>query len=155
MFSFGAMEIMVILAVALIVVGPKKLPDLAKSLGKGLREIRKATDELKSNITDNDAYQDLRDIKDTFKDTATNLSDDIYRGDAEGEIPGPHVPELASEAEKQVKDSAILPPPPPMPEVTVQAEEKSPKQGPANKTDLPPAAPDVAEGDKKPVKTDD
>ena len=63
MFGFGAMEIMVILLVALIVVGPKKLPDLAKSLGKGLREIRKATDELKSNIADNEAYQDLRDIK--------------------------------------------------------------------------------------------
>ena len=39
-----------ILVVALLVIGPKKLPDLAKSLGKGLAEFRKATDDLKDTI---------------------------------------------------------------------------------------------------------
>jgi TatA/E family protein of Tat protein translocase len=50
MGSIGAPELIIILVVALIVFGPKKLPELGKSLGKGLAEFRKASNELKSTI---------------------------------------------------------------------------------------------------------
>lgn len=50
MFGLGFWEIAVILGLALIVFGPSKLPELARSLGRGLKEFRKATDELKSTI---------------------------------------------------------------------------------------------------------
>ena len=50
MGSIGAPELIIIFAVALIVFGPKKLPELGKSLGKGLAEFRKASNELKSTI---------------------------------------------------------------------------------------------------------
>jgi TatA/E family protein of Tat protein translocase len=50
MFGMGMTEILVILAVALIVIGPKKLPDLAKSLGRALGEFRKATTDLKESL---------------------------------------------------------------------------------------------------------
>jgi sec-independent protein translocase protein TatA len=50
MGSIGAPELIIILVVALIVFGPKKLPELGKSLGKGLAEFRKASSELKSTI---------------------------------------------------------------------------------------------------------
>ena len=50
MFGLGMPELLVILAVALIVIGPKKLPDIARALGKGMREFRKATNEIKQNI---------------------------------------------------------------------------------------------------------
>lgn len=43
-------ELIVILVIALIVIGPQKLPDLAKSLGKGLAEFKKATDDFKQSI---------------------------------------------------------------------------------------------------------
>ncbi|MDW7709506.1 MAG: twin-arginine translocase TatA/TatE family subunit [Deferrisomatales bacterium] len=43
-------EILIILAVALIVIGPKKLPDLARTLGRGLAEFRRATDDLQRTI---------------------------------------------------------------------------------------------------------
>jgi TatA/E family protein of Tat protein translocase len=50
MFGLGMTEILVILAVALIVVGPGKLPDLARSLGRGIAEFRRATQEIKDSI---------------------------------------------------------------------------------------------------------
>ena len=43
-------EILLILAVALIVIGPKKLPELARVLGRGLAEFRKATDDIQKTI---------------------------------------------------------------------------------------------------------
>ena len=43
-------ELLLILALALIVLGPKKLPELARALGKGMAEFRRATDELKDEL---------------------------------------------------------------------------------------------------------
>lgn len=45
MFGIGMTELMMILAVALLVLGPKRLPELARSLGKGLAELRNASRE--------------------------------------------------------------------------------------------------------------
>ncbi len=50
MFGIGMPELLLILALALIVLGPKKLPELARALGKGLAEFRRATDELKEEF---------------------------------------------------------------------------------------------------------
>jgi TatA/E family protein of Tat protein translocase len=46
----GMTEILLILAVALVVIGPKKLPELARVLGRGLAEFRKATDDIQKTI---------------------------------------------------------------------------------------------------------
>ncbi len=50
MFGIGMTELLVILAIALIIFGPRRLPELAKQLGKAMREFKRATDEVKENI---------------------------------------------------------------------------------------------------------
>ncbi len=50
MFNMGMTEMIIIGAIALIVIGPKKMPDLARALGRGLTEFRKATNEFKSTV---------------------------------------------------------------------------------------------------------
>lgn len=50
MFGIGMQELIIIVIIALLVVGPKKLPDMAKSLGKGLNEFRRAAEGLTEDI---------------------------------------------------------------------------------------------------------
>jgi Tat protein translocase TatB subunit len=68
MFGIGFQELIIIAVIALLIVGPKKLPDLAKTLGKGLSEFRKATDgitdDLKQTMQSDDKPKD-----DSLKDS--------------------------------------------------------------------------------------
>jgi sec-independent protein translocase protein TatB len=63
MFGIGMPELLLLLAIALIVIGPKKLPDLAKSLGRAMREFKKATNDFKETIQ---IDEDLSDVKKAF-----------------------------------------------------------------------------------------
>ena len=67
MFGIGMPEFLLILVVALVVLGPKRLPELARSLGRGLAELKKTTGDLKQNIDLGDdlnrVQQDLQEVK--------------------------------------------------------------------------------------------
>lgn len=60
-------EIFIIMIAALILFGAKKLPDIAKGLGKGMREFRKATDDIKKEFNEStkDVQDDIKDVSDS------------------------------------------------------------------------------------------
>jgi len=68
MGQLGMQELILIFFVALLVFGPRKLPELGKSLGKGLREFRRATNDLKATWD-----EQLRDAGSDVKETARDL----------------------------------------------------------------------------------
>ena len=69
LFISGA-EIFIILVVVLVLFGAKKIPEIAKGLGKGMREFRKATDDIKKELSDSssDIMNDIKDMKNTLND---------------------------------------------------------------------------------------
>jgi sec-independent protein translocase protein TatA len=80
MYGLGAGEIFIIVAFALIFIGPKKLPELARNLGKGLREFQKAKDELMHHVhnEENEIKKSIGDLDTDHHEalTGVNLSDD-------------------------------------------------------------------------------
>jgi sec-independent protein translocase protein TatB len=74
MFGLGMGELLVILAIALLFLGPKKLPDLASTLGKAIRSFRKATSDLSSQLdVDESVKQPLRELKAALRDEPAPL----------------------------------------------------------------------------------
>ena len=74
MFGIGLPELIIIMVIALIVIGPSKLPDLAKALGKGMAEFRKATQEIKDSL---DMDEDIQEVKKDLVDSISGLDEPI------------------------------------------------------------------------------
>jgi len=70
MFGIGMPELILILVIALVVIGPSKLPDLARALGKGMAEFKKATQEIKESL---DLDEDLKQAKDDLVDSISGI----------------------------------------------------------------------------------
>jgi TatA/E family protein of Tat protein translocase len=86
MFGIGFQEMLIILVVVLIFFGPKRLPDLAKSLGKGIAEFKKASEEVRKGIEDA--------VKEESTEEAPKPPEDLSAygkapGSAPAEVPAP------------------------------------------------------------------
>jgi Tat protein translocase TatB subunit len=69
MFGMGMGELMVILVIALIFLGPKRLPDVATTLGKAIRSFRKATQDLTDQLqVDDEVKRPLQELKAALRD---------------------------------------------------------------------------------------
>jgi Tat protein translocase TatB subunit len=75
MFGIGLPELILILALALIVVGPDKLPDLARSVAKGILDLKKTAHTLKESLTEEG--NPLDEIKPELEKAAKALTDDV------------------------------------------------------------------------------
>ncbi|MBN8869825.1 MAG: twin-arginine translocase TatA/TatE family subunit [Solirubrobacterales bacterium] len=100
--NFGVMEIAIILVIALIVFGPKRLPELGKSLGKGINEFRDGL----SNIGQDDDDDDDEDFEDHEPAELTPPPTD-----AEQPLPGeePKVTENTVASEAETVDGEVVP----------------------------------------------
>ena len=73
MFGIGFPELILIMVIALIVIGPSKLPDLARALGKGMAEFRKATQDIKDSLDIDGDLQELREAKNDLVDSVSSI----------------------------------------------------------------------------------
>jgi len=64
-FGIGMQELIIILVVALIFIGPKKLPDLAKALGKGVAQFKGAMDDVKGTF-DEGIKKEMNQVQDSL-----------------------------------------------------------------------------------------
>ncbi len=69
MFGLGMSEIVLIAVIALLVIGPKKLPEVAKALGKGFGEFKKAMNEFKDAVNIDVEESDKKDKTENLKNT--------------------------------------------------------------------------------------
>jgi TatA/E family protein of Tat protein translocase len=79
--NLGLPELLVIFVVALIVFGPKKLPDLARSLGRGINEFKRASNELKNTLDEEIRAEERRQAAPPVSEerlTATRPEDTDY-----------------------------------------------------------------------------
>ncbi len=82
MFGIGLPEFILIMALALIVVGPDKLPDLARSVAKGILELKKTANTLKESLSEEGSP--LADLKPELEEVAQSLKDQVLNNDEEG-----------------------------------------------------------------------
>ncbi|MDY6791424.1 MAG: Sec-independent protein translocase protein TatB [Thermodesulfobacteriota bacterium] len=102
MFGIGMPELILILAIALIVIGPKKLPGLAKSLGRAMREFKRATSEFKESIEIDDEVKELKDVKRSFDDLSDEIRENMDVTKELGDLN--HHPEETNNIETEIKD---------------------------------------------------
>lgn len=79
MFGIGLPEMLVILAVALIVVGPEKLPDLARSVAKTVLELKKTLNQVKASLADEKNL--IGSVKSDLNRAADDLKDNLLEHD--------------------------------------------------------------------------
>lgn len=103
MFGIGMPEMLLILAIALIVIGPQKLPDLAKSLGRAISEFRRATAEIKESM---EIDKELKGVKKTFEDFEGRVNKGVYPADEhhDREEAGPEPPDKVEASPEPAKE---------------------------------------------------
>src|SRR3972149_4456948 len=92
-FGISTSELVVILIVALIVLGPKRLPEVAKTIAKVVRELRSAMDDLKANVEKEEVFRDAKNAINVAKNTIQDPAREIAKTITEDKPPPPKEPE--------------------------------------------------------------
>jgi sec-independent protein translocase protein TatA len=76
LFNIGGSELFLIVLVVIMFFGADKIPELARGLGKGIRTVRNATNDIKREITESaETNDDLKEVKETFEEGKKKLSE--------------------------------------------------------------------------------
>ncbi|MBW2280432.1 MAG: twin-arginine translocase subunit TatB [Deltaproteobacteria bacterium] len=129
MFGIGMPELLIVLVVALLVLGPRKLPEAARSLGRGMAEFRRASNDLRNSLT-----APIDEIKDTVADLGRDLTEDDGSASDSGS---------AADAGTSEPATSVPPPSPASPRVP------TPSTSPAAASSDTDGAPDEATDDPK------
>jgi len=108
MFGIGFPELLLIMALALIVLGPKRLPDIARALGRGLAEFKKATNELKQTFDEESRSQNImRPPGSPGKLTPPGTMHDIYPPEANSTAEPPPVEPTSGKDSSRDEKAAV------------------------------------------------
>jgi sec-independent protein translocase protein TatA len=124
--SLGMPELLLILVIALIVFGPKKLPEVGRSLGKAMREFKRTTEEIKGKFEEQINAEEFKDLKTGLEvmkaeiKSATELPAEIR--DLGKDLNGPLTEPAAPAAELAPAEAAPMATPEPGADVPAQAE---------------------------------
>ncbi len=142
MLNIGPPELILIFVIALVIVGPNRLPELGRTIGKGLREFRKMQDEVK-DLVNTGMGEEFKETAAELKRTATDLKSatdvrSAFRNDAPRSRP--HGPRTT------ITDGAVTPEPDqPGPDADTAA---SPTPAPDPPTEADPPAASSVEADE-------
>lgn len=77
--NIGFPELLIILIIALLIFGPKKLPEVGRNIGRAIKEFRRASDELREKIEEEIKAEDLRNLQEELQRDITRDDKDINR----------------------------------------------------------------------------
>ncbi len=77
--SIGPAELILIFVIALIVFGPKKLPEIGRSVGKALREFKKTSEEIKGRIEEEIQASEIKDIGKDIESEVRSIQEDFKK----------------------------------------------------------------------------
>lgn len=139
--SVGGGEIILILIAILMLFGPKRIPDLAQSLGKGLREFRKAQQELQNNLTSVTNNSDFRQLTQTFNEIKQDMHSSVQKlgADFGAAATMPALPNLSTLAAPPPA-TPLAPVPPPV-DAVAPTPATTDTATPSLSTPAPPSAP--------------
>ena len=141
MFGMGMTEILVILVVAMLFLGPEKLPEAAKQISKGIRDLRKQTKEFQDTIeNDTQIGGAIRDIKSALR------GDEIRRPPVRTKPPDEAQPAVAAAIAAATQRAEATPDPAALPGAAAAADAPAAAAAPA------PAPVAVREAEPEPVR---
>ncbi len=120
MFDIGFSELMVIAVIALVVIGPERLPKVARTLGHLAGRLQRYVSDVKADINREIELDELRKMRDSMQQAASSFESSVKSGMAAAEN---EVNQMTAEAQKALED-----PKPPVEEPRPQAEAKALEQ---------------------------
>jgi len=135
MFDIGFSEIVVIAVVALIVIGPERLPKTARTLGHLFGRLQRYVNDVKSDISREMELEELRKLQQEMKSAASDLESSMTAAATE-------VRSGVREVEAQLNVGASeTPAPPPVQAAEIAAPASAPAHSPAPSAEAPPSEP--------------